>query len=185
MDPLDNMVPQKVRDNIWSRDYLDLVAILLEDEEEMELCICNQADKPSFKMVPNHKKDITSILQWQKAFRRYATVYLRKFPDEHEGILIYMDIISELAEDEEDWINYDKRFRKNHAHGREVFGNVNVPMYIRAAKNFPTEITGKGGSNQRLGTRASIYRFIGQYRLWRGTRQPLAQRYLAERVGGL
>ena len=133
MDSLDHLVPQKVRDKIWAREYVDLAA-LLEDEQEMELRICNKSDKPAFKMVPSHKKDITSISLWHKAFRRYAAIYLRKFPAEQEGILIYMDIISELAEDDEDWVTYDKRFRKNHASGRESYGNINVPMYIRAAK---------------------------------------------------
>ena len=134
MDSLDHLVPQKVRDKIWAREYVDLAALLLEDEQEMELRICSKSDKPAFKMVPSHKKDITSISLWHKAFRRYAAIYLRKFPAEQEGILIYMDIISELAEDDEDWVTYDKRFRKNHASGRESYGNINVPMYIRAAK---------------------------------------------------
>ena len=67
MDSLDHLVPQKV---IWAREYVDLAALLLEDEQEMELRICNKSDKPAFKMVPSHKKDITSI----KAFRRYAAI---------------------------------------------------------------------------------------------------------------
>ena len=33
-----------------------------------------------------------------------------------------------------------KSSEKKHAHGREVFGNVNVPMYIPAAKNFPKKV---------------------------------------------
>ena len=98
---------------------MDLAALLLEDEQEMELRICNKSDKPAFKMVLSHKKDITSILLLHKAFRRYATVYLSKFLDEQKAILIYMDIISGLADDDEDWITYNKRFRKNHASGRE------------------------------------------------------------------
>ena len=134
MDSLDHLVPQKVRDKIWAREYVDFAALLLEDEQEMELRICSKSDKPAFKMVPSHKKDITSISLWHKAFRRYAAIYRRKFSAEQEGILIYTDIISELAEDDEDWVTYDKRFRKNHASGRESYGNINVPMYIRAAK---------------------------------------------------
>ena len=88
---------------------MDVGALLLEDEQEMELCICNKSDKPAFKMVQSHKKDITLISLWHKAFRRYATIYLRKFSDEQEGILINMDIISEMSDDDEDWITYDKR----------------------------------------------------------------------------
>ena len=76
-EPLDFVVPQKVRDQIWARQYVDLTALLLEDEQEMELQICNELDKASFRMVPKHKRDISTINQWQKALRQYAMVYLR------------------------------------------------------------------------------------------------------------
>ena len=36
-DPLDVAVPQKVQDQIWARQYVDLTALLREDEQEMEL----------------------------------------------------------------------------------------------------------------------------------------------------
>ena len=100
---------------------MDLTVLLLEDKQEIELRICKKADKPSFKMVPSHKKDITFISQWHKA--------IRKFPDKQEGILIYMDIISELAVDDEDCITYNKRFRKNHASGRESFRKT-IHIYL-------------------------------------------------------
>ena len=128
-------MPPKVSDKIWAREYVDLAALLLDDEQEMELRICNRQDKPSFRMVPRHKQDITSISLWHKAFRRYATVYLRKFPHEHWGIMTYIDTISELSDDGVDWVTYDKQFRKNHAIEREAYGNINVPMYIQAAKS--------------------------------------------------
>ena len=54
-DPLDIALPQKVWDQIWARQYVDLTALLLEDEQKMELQICNEADKASFRMVPKHK----------------------------------------------------------------------------------------------------------------------------------
>ena len=54
-EPLDVVVPQKVQYKIWARQYVDLTALLLEDEQEMELQICNEADKASFRMVPKHK----------------------------------------------------------------------------------------------------------------------------------
>ena len=41
MDPLDGAVPSKVRDKIWARKYVDLAALLLDDEQEIELRICN------------------------------------------------------------------------------------------------------------------------------------------------
>ena len=149
MDPLDGAVPPKVRDKIWAREYVDLAALLLDDEQEMELRICNRQDKPSFKMVPRHKQDITNIGLWHKAFRRYATVYLRKYPYEHWGIMTYIDTIAELADDGVDWVAYDKRFRKNHAIGREAYGNVNVPMYIQAAKSCFRRNASKGADSDK------------------------------------
>ena len=156
MDPLDGAVPPKVRDKIWAREYVDLAALLLDDEQEMELRICNRQDKPSFKMVPRHKQDITNIGLWHKAFRRYATVYLRKYPYEHWGIMTYIDTIAELADDGVDWVAYDKRFRKNHAIGREAYGNVNVPMYIQAAKSCFRRNASKGANHSIQGATASL-----------------------------
>ena len=134
-DPLDVAVPQKVRDKIWARQYVDLAALLLEDEQEMELRICHEADKASFRMVPKHKRDISTISQWQRAFRRYATVYLRKFPAEQPGVLKHLDFVSEMADENYSWATYDKAFRKRHATGGEEYGNINLGLYLNATKS--------------------------------------------------
>ena len=48
---LDHLVPPKVKENIWAREYVELSTLLQEQDQEMELQISSHSAKPTFTLV--------------------------------------------------------------------------------------------------------------------------------------
>ena len=45
---LDFMVPQKIKDKIWAREFVELSTLLLDEDQGMELQISSHSSKPTF-----------------------------------------------------------------------------------------------------------------------------------------
>ena len=133
-NPLDYLVPQKMKDKIWAKEYIDLSALLHDDDQEMELKINSQSSKPTFTLVPKTRRAITTVARWVKAFNCYMAVYTRKWPEEIPGLLKHAEIVMGLADDSANWQSYDKNFRKLHANGLERYGQINVDLYLSSAR---------------------------------------------------
>ena len=84
---LDHLVPQKVKDKIWAKEYAELSTLLQEEDQEMELQISSHSSKPTLTLVPKSKKEVNTIAKWIKAFNCFMAVYSRKWPEEVPGLL--------------------------------------------------------------------------------------------------
>ena len=133
-NPLDYLVPQKVKDKIWAKEYIELSTLLNEEDQEMELQINSQSAKPTFTLVPKTRRTINTVARWVKAFNCYTAVYARKWPEEVPGLLKHAEIVMGLADDNANWRSYDKNFRKLHANGLEKYGQINVDLYLSSAR---------------------------------------------------
>ena len=98
-NPLDFMVPQKVKDKIWAREYVELSTLLLDDDQEMELQISSHSSKPTFTLVLKTKQEVNMISRWIKTFNCFTAVYSRRWPEEVPGLLKHMELVIGLAED--------------------------------------------------------------------------------------
>ena len=49
---LDHLVPQRVKDKIWAKEYVELSTLLQEDDQEKELQISSHSAQPTFTLVP-------------------------------------------------------------------------------------------------------------------------------------
>ena len=131
---LDHLVPQKIKDKIWAREYVELSNLLQDEDQEMELKITSHSSNPTFNLVPKNKKEVNTIGKWIKAFNCFTAVYARRWPDEVPGLLKHMEVVIGLADDNAGWRMYDRSFRKLHANGLESFGQINVDLYLAAVK---------------------------------------------------
>ena len=102
-DALDHLVPQRVKDKIWAKEYVDLSTLLQEEDQEMELQISSHSAQPTFTLGPKNKKEVNMIARWIKAFNCFTAVYSQKWPEEVPGLLKHMDIVIGLADDNANW----------------------------------------------------------------------------------
>ena len=160
---LDHLVPQKIKDKIWAREYVELSNLLQDEDQEMELKITSHSSNPTFTLVPKNKKEVNTIGKWIKAFNCFTAVYARRWPDEVPGLLKHMEVVIGLADDNAGWRMYDRSFRKLHANGLESFGQINVDLYLAAVKGhfrspnsrWVDEKDGKSGRGEVRGRLAS------------------------------
>ena len=131
---LDHVVPQKVKDKIWAKEYVELSTLLQEEDQEMELQISSHSSKATFALVPKSKKDVNMIAKWIKTFNRFTAVYSRKWPEEVPGILKHMDVVIGLSDNNSNWRSYDISFCKLYANALERFGQINIDLYLTASR---------------------------------------------------
>ena len=154
---LDHLVPQRLKDKIWAKEYVELSTLLQEEDQEMELQISSHSEQPTFTLVPKNEKEVNTIARWIKAFNCFTAVYSRKWPEEVPGLLKHMDIVIGLSDDNANWRSYDKSFWKLHANGKEKFGQINVDLYLLASRapfrggSFRTADNNRDGKSQKGG----------------------------------
>lgn len=99
---------------------------------------------PNFRQADIRQRSFTPRISrfndWLAAFTRYATVYLKAFPQEAAEILKYIDDIRSYSERGVNWVRYDEVFRKARAGGRLSWGQFMSEIYNMAA---PAPFTGR------------------------------------------
>ena len=148
-NPLDFMVPQKVKDKIWAREYVELSTLLLDDDQEMELQISSHSSKPTFTLIPRTKQEVNTISRWIKAFNCFTAVYSCQWPEEVPGLLKHIELVIGLADGNANWKAYDKGFRRLHANGSEKFRQINVDPYLSSSRSPFQKIGGQSGDSDR------------------------------------
>ena len=73
-----------------------------------------------------------SLVQWVKAFNKYASVYSNAFPGTYQQLMSYMFNVMDIAENKGDWHFYDRQFRKDHEHCDYSFSAHRVDLYTKA-----------------------------------------------------
>ena len=150
-NPLDFMVPQKIKDKIWAREFVELSTLLLDEDQGMELQISSHSSKPTFTLVPKTKREVNTIARWTKAFNCFTAVYSRKWPEEIPGLLKHMEVVVGLADDNANWKAYDKGFRRLHANGLEQFSQINIDLYLSSSRSPFHKSSGQSGDADREG----------------------------------
>ena len=96
--PIDLKVNEKVRQKIWSDQFIDL-ALLLDPQvhSEIGMTITSDPGEP-LKFTPaRSNKTIGNLGQWCSAFEIFITIYCQKKPQELSHLMSYMNSIKTLS----------------------------------------------------------------------------------------
>ena len=114
--PLDSVVPDKVKLDIWANKFVDLALLLQPHQEGSNHYDMVFIPEKGFKMDSKLKK-ITSIGDWEKAFDIFIAIVTQR--DQSAGLvsdlLTYKHEIKSLAADGYDWALYDQQYRLQRA----------------------------------------------------------------------
>ena len=130
--PLDTRISDKVRDKIWSKQYVDLNTLVdTHTDDSQTLHIVSGVGEP-LRLAP-HKPDnkINSLGKWTDAFLVYVTVYARKYPHEVSKLTAYIQLIKRLALKGGDFLFYDREFRYLRQNGHSGW-DVHLDLWLEA-----------------------------------------------------
>ena len=107
--PIDIRVSDKIRNQIWSNQYVDL-SILVDPKSEVPDSL--KWDGDSLCLAPHKSiKKLNGLGQWCDAFHIYICVYTRKYPNMIANLLTYMHNIKMLCNKGGDYMFYDEEYR--------------------------------------------------------------------------
>ena len=106
---IDIRVSDKVRNQIWSNQYVDL-SILIDPKSEVPDSL--KWDGDSLCLAPHKSiRKLNGLGQWCDAFHIYICVYTRKYPNMIANLLTYMHNIKMLCNKGGDYMYYDEEYR--------------------------------------------------------------------------
>ena len=109
-NPLDSLVPLKVKEKIWKKEFIELSTLPRDEGKATSLEVEDKEEGPQFQFVHKSNKEITTHRRWKKAFLVFISAHTRKFPEELPGLLIHMNTVNKLAWEQQDWLSYDTDF---------------------------------------------------------------------------
>ena len=110
--PIDLKVTDRVRQKIWSHEYIELSSLLDPDtDSDNSYTIVSNQGEPLKLSHTKSTKTIQNLGQWCSAFEIFLTIYCRKFPAELPKLMTYMNSVKKLAHRDGDYISYDRDFR--------------------------------------------------------------------------
>ena len=128
--PVDMKVSDKIRNMIWTNQYIDIGVLLdpsLEFNSKPKYELFGQAGE-SLSLAPKKQsRYITGLGQWCSAFTVFITIYCQKFPAELPSLFTYMNTIKKLSHRNGAYLTYDEEFR-----------------YMRQTQQLPWNITHSG-----------------------------------------
>lgn len=110
---LGSVVDRKLKEKIWSREYIDLPQLINKEDTDVAVSIHN-GGRPSFSIRQNKSSPPGNIFQWLEMFSTFASIYLEKFPMEGPSLFTYMSKIIDLSRKHQGylWRTYDEKFRR-------------------------------------------------------------------------
>jgi len=148
-DPISVHIPSKIKEKIWSGEFLDL-GILLKSHRDLAMDYMPLDGDLSIKggmltVVNKKSTPLSNIHVWTSAFLIYASVILEKWPNKGLEILKYMQTIRTAAARgcNEGWIRYDEQFRlKKALDPSSSWGKVDMELWVLLVSstysgNFP------------------------------------------------
>ena len=108
---IDNKVSDKIRNQIWANQYVDL-SVLIDPKSDISEGLKLVSDGDMLCVAPNKgSKKIQNLGQWCDAFLIYITVYSRKYPAAVPQLNTYLHNMKLLSHKGGDYLYYDEEFR--------------------------------------------------------------------------
>ena len=112
--PLGANLSQKMKNKIWSHEYIDLKALVSHVPEDNISLTLSQNQLTVQNTQLSKSKDQLTFSEWQSAFHIYMAVFIEKFSDQAPHMLKYMEMIKGIRQSKGDeaWKFYDDQFRR-------------------------------------------------------------------------
>lgn len=91
--PLGANLSKKMKNKIWSHEYIDLKALVSHIPEDNISLTLSQNQLTVQNTQSSKSKDQLTFSEWQSAFHIYMAVFIEKFSDQAPHMLKYMEII--------------------------------------------------------------------------------------------
>ena len=115
-DELGSGVPQKLKEKIWSGQFVHLYYMLLTGDESLVKSVDMVLKEEGIMYQTKPAKEIKTIEVWTTAFMTYMSIFLERHPTRAREMLKYMAVIRQAARDfQGNWRRYDKEFRLRQA----------------------------------------------------------------------
>lgn len=111
--PLGAHVKQKVREQIWANDFIDLATLLPSQTPEEPWTVTVAPSSLTMTSKPVKAKGPLSYYDWIEAFHIYIVIYIEKYPQDMAHMLKYMSTIRDIYETRgaQAFQAYDQSFR--------------------------------------------------------------------------
>lgn len=173
-DPVSAHIPVKIKEKIWSGQFIDL-SILLKSAQELAYDPQLGGDLVikggQLTVVQPKMKSVTNIHVWTSAFMVYMSVVLEKWPTKGQEMLKYMYMVrlaSSIGHGT-GWVRFDEQYRLRKARlPQSSWGAVDMELwviYVSTQTTSPNQgYQTPAQGNQ--GPRSLIPHTDGKYRPW-------------------
>lgn len=137
--PLSNLVPEKVKNQIWANEFIDFSLLLksnisnTDDDQYTIKFETKKGGQPSVVLAP-HAKRVTlhSIDQWTSAFQIYVAIYTEPATKDTPALMKYGSVIRELATLGANWQFYHANFRKLRQSQGIPWDQIHSELWLRS-----------------------------------------------------
>ena len=129
--PLDLKISNKIKQQIWSNEYIELDCLLDSKQEESTSYQLVSTQGGPISITPNKaSRKINGLGQWCSAFMVYMTIYCKKYPDELSDLTTYLSKIKLLSHRGGDYLTYDREFRLLRQATNMPFSIVHASLWL-------------------------------------------------------
>ena len=151
--PLDLHLKPDQLAKIAGNKYVKFGELLVKeqrDNEKMTLQIGdeNNLNGKQIMVNPYHNQvKIIHIGQWDRAYTIYKYVFLKSHPEDAQGMIVYEQLIKDMAFKGLKWAEYDRQFRRlrEREPTKHPWGHTNITLYAQSM------VGSQGPSSQTLG----------------------------------
>ncbi|XP_062611060.1 uncharacterized protein LOC134272901 [Saccostrea cucullata] len=132
-DELGVHVPQAIKENIWSKQYIDLAKVIISEIDNQDT---HKFSIVEGQLVIEPKTKTTKIItmqSWVDAFLIFASIYLARHPSDIQGILKYIHTVrlGYSRNTNANWLEYDRQFRLKMSKNTSLsFGSVDAELWL-------------------------------------------------------
>ena len=165
--PLGSLVPQKLKEKIWSGGFLDL-GILIKSHRQMNeisgggpVGEVQVRDGKFFVKPCEQESSKLTIDQWTSSFIIYISIFLERFPHRAQELLKYLRDIRLASSRSHTWWQYDEQYRHLQASNpSNNWGVINVELwllYVSGSPQNPVRLTSPSftSTQQKVATNRS------------------------------
>ena len=135
--PLHATVSQKIKEKIWSNEFVDLATVFDQDISFLsDISLNYNSSDPS--VITNPRRRFISIEQWTDVFAKYASVVRVKYPESAEALAKYSDAVCSIAKSNGIWHYYDTQLQKLRQATDMPWDLIQHELYFRPLDQKPS-----------------------------------------------
>ena len=159
--PLDLHLKDEMLAKIIGYKYVKFGELLVKeqrDDEKMTLQLGANSGGQQIMINPYHNQvKIVHINQWDRAFAIYCYALVKAHPEDAIGLILYGNLIKDMAFRGHNWANYDRKFRrlKERDPSKYPWGCTELTLYAenivaRGSNSFQSQTIGPRNQNAQI-----------------------------------